>query len=102
MGLILFLTLIVSGFATTGVIQAVLVLGAFAGLVLLLGLRIFEHLPFVSCKKDAADIRAGRCPRCRYDLRQLPSTTCPECGTDTARHLSACDRGVARYRARWL
>jgi len=25
-------------------------------------------------------LAAGRCPRCRYDIRHLPEPRCPECG----------------------
>ncbi len=29
-----------------------------------------------------------RCPTCNYDLRNLPTTTCPECGTNQAHSAS--------------
>jgi hypothetical protein len=74
---------------------------AFLGLVVMLLLRLVEHVEYVSCKKDASDIARAKCPRCGYSLARLPTPQCPECGLDTAAHLSMCEAITHRYRQRW-
>lgn len=39
---------------------------------------------------------SGSCPRCAYDLTGLPSTICPECGTDFVRRRGQLTRAQVR------
>jgi hypothetical protein len=97
-----FLTLWIGiGFFQRGPAAAIPAL-AFVALVVLLMLRAVEHLAYVSCKKDAADISAGKCSRCGYSLSRLPTPKCPECGLDTAEHVTGCEAAIQCYRDRWL
>ncbi|HVZ93268.1 MAG TPA: hypothetical protein VG797_02045 [Phycisphaerales bacterium] len=51
-------------------------------------------LPRLGELRRIGRLQAERCPRCRYDIRQLPTRCCPECGEkwseDEARHIADC------------
>jgi hypothetical protein len=81
-------------FALLLAVIGVLVLGAFPrdlvdGLILMLGGAFFTVFFFILARgfhtmakhdQRARRLASGRCPRCDYDIRNLPDCRCPECG----------------------
>lgn len=81
-------------FALLLAVTGVLVLGAFRrdladGLILTLGGGFFavfflilarEFRAMAKRDRRARRLAAVRCPRCGYDIRNLPEPRCPECG----------------------
>lgn len=57
---------------------------------------VFVVVVFLFCRAGVRQKRLGKglCPRCAYDLRNLMSNRCPECGE----HLSPRDRTVREIR----